>query len=257
MVLSMEKWKGKLAVVTGASYGIGAAVVNALLDEGVVVAGLARTADKVKELSTSTSLHAIKVNLKNEDEIINAFEWITTNLGPISILVNCAGIGRLTNIVNGDSQMWRDTMDVNFMAVCLTVRETVKNMKANNIDGHIVNINSIGGHKIIYYERCNVQPCSKFALTALAEILRQELNAMKTKIKISDVSPGFVSTNIFKAMVYESGGTDEAYESLKNRLDSYPALEAKDIASAVLYVLSTPPHCQVHELIIKPVGERL
>lgn len=99
----------------------------------------------------------------------------------------------------------------------------------------------------------NVYPASKHAVTALTESLRQELNFLKTKIKVTSVSPGVVETEIIQASAIGSGIAlkEDHFKDVKD----YPKLKAEDIANAVIYVLSTPAHVQVHELIIKPVGE--
>lgn len=249
----MDRWKGKVAVVTGASAGIGAAISKNLVNAGLKVVGLARRKEKVEELAKKLQgkpgkLYAVKADISKEDDIIEAFKWIKNNLGPIHILVNNAGVGRGTTLIEGETKLWKEVFDTNVLGLCIATREAFKDMKANNVDGHIIHINSIGGHTVFNFPKMNVYPASKFAVTALTETLRQELNSVGSKIKITSVSPGGVRTEIAQA---GAGNMPD----LQAYFDKAPMLNPEDIADAVSYVLATPPHVQVHELMIKPVGE--
>jgi NADP+-dependent farnesol dehydrogenase len=154
------------------------------------VVGFARRSDRIEELSKKLQhhkgkLHSIKVDLTNEEEILQGFKWVCDNLGPVHILVNNAGTIQDTTLTEGDTEKWKKTFDTNVMGLCITTREAVKIMKVNNIDGHIVHINSIAGHKVPTLPRVNVFAASKHAVTALTETLRQELNGLGLKIKIT------------------------------------------------------------------------
>ncbi|KAJ3660776.1 hypothetical protein Zmor_005207 [Zophobas morio] len=235
MVLSMDRWRGKVAIVTGASAGIGAAIAKQLVEEGLQVVGLARRSERVEDLAKQLEgkkgkPYAVKTDISKEEDILKAFKWVTDNLGPVHILINNAGIIQQTNLTEGDTEKWKKIFDTNVLGLCIATREAVKIMKANKIDGHIVHINSVTGHKIPNVPGLNVQ----------------ELNHLGLKIKITSVSPGLVGTDIFEAN--NSGITAEQLQKMNS-------LESEDIADSVLYVLSTPPHVQVHELTIKPVGE--
>ncbi|KAF5288873.1 hypothetical protein FQA39_LY03752 [Lamprigera yunnana] len=256
MVLSMDKWKGKIAVITGASSGIGAALTVTLLKEGLIVVGIARRKEKIQELSTSENLYAVKADVTKEEDILNAFKWIKDNVGPIHILVNSAGIARVTNLSEGNTDYWREVFDVNVVALCIATREAIKVMRENNIDGHIVHLNSIGGHKVLNLPQTNVLNASKHAVTALTEALRLELNAIQSKIKISSVSPGFTDTEIYETTAIASDRV-HMLSDFKKILALTPMLNASDVIDAIIYILSTPSHVQVHELIIKPVGENV
>jgi len=126
-------------------------------------------------------------------------------------------------------------------------------MRANNIDGHIIHINSINGHIVPNFPGLSLYPASKHAVTALTETLRQELNQIGSKIKITSVSPGAVATEIAKNNHFLIN--EETIELTKNRFRTpAKALEPEDLADSIVYVLSTPPHVQVHELFIRPLG---
>lgn len=192
----MDRWIGKTAVVTGASSGIGAAIVVELLKSGVNVVGLARRKEKVEALqhsiprSVSAKLYPIKCDLTQESEIKAAFNWIENSLGGIDILINNAGIIRTMNLFDPDnSQDLRDTIDTNILAVVLCTREAFWSMKKRNVNGHIIHINSHAGHKIPFfvglYPSFNIYPSTKYAVTAMTEVMRQELQVFDTKIKVT------------------------------------------------------------------------
>lgn len=101
------------------------------------------------------------------------------------LINNAGGAGLSTNLIEGDTEVWKRVFDLNVLGLCIATREAVKNMKENNVDGHIIHINSIAGHKVLNVPNFNVYPASKFAVTALTETLRQELNSIGSKIKIT------------------------------------------------------------------------
>ncbi|XP_025837673.1 farnesol dehydrogenase [Agrilus planipennis] len=246
----MSRWVGKVAVVTGASAGIGAAIVEKLVQEGLIVVGFARRKERVEELAKKLQkakgkLYAVKVDITKEDEIIEGFNWVKKNVGPVHILINNAGVAKNNSLIDGDSQKWRDVLDTNVFGLCVATREAIKDMKLNNVEGHIIHINSIAGHKVVNFPKLNVYGGSKYAVTALAETLRNELLHENLKIKVTSVSPGLVKTEIFE--------TADSIE--KAAIEGRPALTSEDVADAVWYALATPPHVEIPELTIKPLGE--
>lgn len=192
----MDRWAGKVAVVTGASSGIGAAIAVDLVKAGVNVVGLARRLERIEALKelipdgTNAKLYALKCDLTNEEEIKNAFAWIINNLGGVDILVNNAGIIKTMNLLDANNTAdLRETIDTNILAVVLCTREAFHSMKERGINGHIIQINSCAGHSIPYfvgmYPSFNIYPSTKFAVTAMTEVLRQELQSFNTKIKVT------------------------------------------------------------------------
>ncbi|CAH1179294.1 unnamed protein product [Phaedon cochleariae] len=243
MVLSLTRWVGKVALVTGANAGIGAAITKQLMETGIKVVGLDKTLDSMETIiaekqNQSQLLHPLKCDMSKEEDILNAFEWVDRNLGPVSILINNAGVILDTNIVEGDTKLWKETLDINVLGTCIATRETVKRMRQNDIDGHIFNINSVGGHRAPYFSFSNVYPASKHAVTALTETTLKELDSLGLRIKITSISPGLVKTNMTIEMSH------------------LPAVESEDVADAVMYGLSTPPYVQINELMITPVNEK-
>jgi NADP+-dependent farnesol dehydrogenase len=218
MVLSMDRWVGKVAVVTGASSGIGAGISEFLVDQGLIVSeatpktpiigsfqvvGLARRSELVEELAKKLTgkkgqLHAVKADVSNEEDVVKAFKWVEDNLGHVHILINNAGVAKENFLCNGDAAAWKGTLDVNVLGLCIATREAVKSMTANNINGHIIHINSVAGHKIPNFPGINIYTASKHAVTALAETLRQEFNHLGSKIKITvGLSSGLADLLVF------------------------------------------------------------
>ncbi|XP_031328606.1 farnesol dehydrogenase-like [Photinus pyralis] len=249
----MERWHGKVAVVTGASSGIGAAVAEALVDNGCIVAGLARRKEKIEQIAARLhskvgKLYALKADVGVEEDILTAFKWVQENLGPIHILVNSAGTGRPTNLIEGETTDFKCVLDTNVLGLTIATREAVKDMRKNNIDGYIVHINSVMGHRVFNLATENVYPASKHAITALTETLRNDLKRIGSKIKVSSVSPGLVDTEIFASNgFFKLKGVAEIIGML-------PKIQSKDVADAILYLLGTPPHVEVTELTIQPTG---
>ena len=160
--------------------------------------GIARRSEliekRAKELSLSNKkgkLYAFKVDLTREDEILSAFKWIEENLGHLHVLVNDAAFVSEELLTEGNTEIWKRGFDVNVVAPCFTTREAVKIMRKNDIKGHIIHTNSVAGHKVSPVPKMNVYAATKHAITALSETLRQELNALGSKIRVT-VSRSFV-----------------------------------------------------------------
>ncbi|EDX17619.1 farnesol dehydrogenase [Drosophila simulans] len=250
----MERWQNRVAVVTGASSGIGSAIAKDLVLAGMTVVGLARRVDRVKELQKELpaekrgKLFALYCDVGNESSVNEAFDWIIQKLGAIDVLVNNAGTLQSGYLVDMNPSVMQQVLQTNIMGIVLCTQRAVRSMRERKFDGHVVLINSILGHKTMTATEgvapdVNVYPPSKHAVTALAEGYRQEFFGLGTRIKITSVSPGVVDTEILP---------DSIREAIKDRM-----LHSEDIAQGVLYAIATPPHVQVHELIIKPLGETM
>ncbi|PSN53616.1 Farnesol dehydrogenase [Blattella germanica] len=240
----MERWAGRVAVVTGASSGIGASITEELVKKGLKVAGLARRVERVEELAKSLksekgSLKALKCDVSKEEEVKETFQWVKNNLGGIDILVNNAGVAFACSPSDGLTEQWKTILDLNVLGLSICTREALNVMKEKGVDdGHIVHINSILGHIPPPNERIAMYTASKHAVTALTEGLRRDLVNKKSKIRITSVSPGLVRTEM----------------PTKELLEKMTSLNPEDIANAVLYALGTPPHVQIHEMTVLPVG---
>jgi len=239
----MERWSGRVAVVTGASSGIGAAIAAELTKKGLKVVGLARRVDRMEELSRSLEsepgkLYAVKCDIGNESDVLAAFKWIKDNLGGVDILINNAAVATDTSLTGGSTEELKKMLDVNVLALSVCTMQAFQSMKERGVDeGHIIHINSMAGH-IPPREYYAMYFATKHAVTALTEGLRRELVKLKSKIRVTSLSPGLVKTEMPPPQFLENS----------------PYLNPEDIADGVLYVLGTPPHVQVLELSIIPNG---
>lgn len=192
----MDRWVGKVAVVTGASAGIGAQITIDLANAGVIVVGLARRDEKVEQYRSHVkpefqkNFHARKCDVTSEESVKSVFEWIDENVGGVHIVVNNAGCQRECNVLDKDNtQLLKDVVDTNLWGVIYCTREAFHSMKRHNInDGHVIVINSVAGHSLPYLPgipSSNVYGPSKYAVTALTEIVRRELRDLETKAKIT------------------------------------------------------------------------
>ncbi|OCT57870.1 hypothetical protein XELAEV_18002960mg [Xenopus laevis] len=139
---------------------------------------------------------------------------------------------------------------VNVLALSICTRAAYQSMKERNIDdGHIININSMSGHRVLPTTVMHFYSATKYAVTALTEGLRQELREERSHIRATSISPGLVETGFaFKLLDNDPEKAAATYESIK-------CLKAEDIASTVVYVLSAPPHVQIGDIQLRPTEQ--
>ncbi|XP_072041943.1 dehydrogenase/reductase SDR family member 11-like isoform X2 [Amphiura filiformis] len=248
-----DRWVGRVALVTGASAGIGAAIAKRFAQLGLKVVGCARNIDKIKTLEdelqkskASGSVHAIKCDVSQETEVLSMFKEIKEKYGGVDVCVNNAGLNHATSIIDGKTEDWKHIFDVNVLGLSICTREAVKSMRERNVDdGHIIHLNSTLGHWVLPISTIHLYSASKHAVTALTEGLRQELREIKSHIRVTSISPGLIKTE-FAPRALGQEAADGLYAAI-------PWLEADDIADAVVYALQAPPHVQVHDIIIHPI----
>lgn len=246
----MEQWKGKVAVVTGASSGIGVAIAKDLCRNGVIVVGMARRLDRLndlkKELETEQAnfvFHAVKCDLTVESDIQTAFEYVVKTLGGVDILVNNAGMVSYGTTLESELDDLKKVIDLNLLAVISCTKKAYKSMVDRNVPGYIITVSSVAGYSVInvpgFEPRSNVYSPTKFGVRSLNTVLRHELNHLKKdKIRISNVSPGLVRS--------------EMTVGLEKQM---PILESEDISNVIVYLLGTNPRVQVEDVIVRPTGE--
>ncbi|XP_049803551.1 farnesol dehydrogenase-like [Schistocerca nitens] len=253
--MGIEKYKGRVALVTGASVGIGAAIVQALLKHGLTVVGMARRVEKIKELALKDApgkLHAIAGDVSDEASILAAFKWVKDNLGGVDVLINNAGVFPFTSLTDSKTEDWKRILDVNVLGLSICTREAVQDMLSRGVDdGFIIHINSVAGHTPPTLDGMAMYFASKHAVKVLLEGLRKDLVAKGSKIRVGQVSPGAVRTEGASNMAAAPPKVLEFFSKLKD----IPFLESEDIAEAVVYMLSQHPRVQVHDVIVMPTGQ--
>ena len=247
----LQRWQGKVAVVTGASNGIGAEVARRLAVEGMRVAICARRAERLADLAAEFEVgggHAlpVAVDLRVEADIVGFFHKVRQRWGGVDVLVNNGGLGRDASLLSGKPDDWREMLEVNVLGLCVATQLAVADMRARDVAGHVIHIGSMAGHRVPLGS--GVYSASKFAVRSLTEGLRQELRAIGSPIRVSCISPGYVETGFAATWHRDEAASERTYSQ-------YPVLQAEDVADAVAWTLATPDHMQVHDLLLRPTAQ--
>lgn len=236
----------KVAVVTGASSGIGAATALLLAKNGYRVIAAARRLDRLQELASSIEnieAHSLDVtDQASVDAFIKAIAGID-----VDVLVNNAG-GAFdsASVLDSDPEIWKKSFDVNVVGA-VRMTKALAPLMAQAGKGHIVVLTSTAGH--VAYENGGSYVAAKFAERSLANTLRLELNG--SPIRVSEIAPGMVKTDEF-AVVRNSGDREKAakvYEGVEN------PLTAEDIAESIFWTVNLPAHVNIDSMIIRPVAQ--
>jgi len=236
----------KVAVVTGASSGIGAATSLLLANNGYRVLAAARRIDRLQELASRNENIEAHVLDVTDQSSVNSFVQAIAGI-EIDVLVNNAG-GAFdsSSVLDSDPEIWKKSFDVNVVGALRITKAIAPSMiKANK--GHIVVLTSTAGH--VAYENGGSYVAAKFAERSLANTLRLELNG--TPIRISEIAPGMVKTDEF-AIVRNAGDKDKAakvYEGVEH------PLTAEDIAESIYWTVNLPAHVNIDSMVIRPVAQ--
>jgi len=241
---------GKVAVVTGASSGIGEATVQTLAGEGATVVAGARRKERLDELIERVSQDggkaiAVQCDVTDEEQAHDLVRTAVEKFGRIDILVNNAGVMLLSTVGKSLSEQWRTMFEVNVMGLLYTTDAAIGYMKEQG-SGHLVNISSVAGRKVTR-DSSGVYAGSKHAVNAISEGLRQEL--LEDNIRVSIVGPGAVDTELPDHI------TDEDAREGLSGLMSLERLQAEDIADAIFYAVSQPERVSVNEILIRPTQQ--
>lgn len=250
----MDRWSGRVALVTGASVGIGAAICRKLVVEGMKVVGISRTTDKIQALAAELSnqpgsITAIKCDITKDDQVLKLFSKIKEQFGGVDVCINNAGMSHNHSLLEGTPEEWREMLNTNVVGLCLITKEAVASMKQRKVDdGHIIHINSLSGHRVSPKPLIHFYAATKYAVTALTEGLRQELRDAKSHIRVTTISPGLVETEFAQRMLKDEMKGLEIYKEIE-------CLQAEDVAASVVYALSAPPRVQIHDILMRPTEQ--
>ncbi len=226
----------KVAVVTGASRGIGRAIARALAHEGASVACLATRKENaesiVREISESGGkAAAYGCRVENAVEVESTFAGIKTALGPIDILVNNAGVSKPAPLLKMSEENWDLHMDVNAKSVFLCSKFAIQQMKDSGNGGSVVNIGSIVGENAI--PETLGYCASKATISHMTRVMGVE--CAKYKVRVNCVAPGYVRTELIDELVADGR---LALSAIEKRTPQRRMGELDDIANAVIYVAS-------------------
>jgi NADP-dependent 3-hydroxy acid dehydrogenase YdfG len=243
-----EPLRDRVAVVTGASSGIGAAVSRALAREGTRVALAARRRDALLEVRTGLKDGARSlvqpVDVTDREQVRSLVSRAEEELGPVDVLVHCAGVMYYTLMRNVREEEWDRTVEVNCKGTLNCVGAVLPGMLGRG-RGHIVTISSDAGRKV--FPGLAVYSASKFFVEALSQGLR--LETAGTGIKVTTVQPGNVATDLVQM------SEDPEALDLYGQPSGARVLDPEDVAASVVYALSQPEHVAVNEVLVEPRDE--
>jgi NADP-dependent 3-hydroxy acid dehydrogenase YdfG len=250
MTAAARPLDGKVALVTGASSGIGEATAVALAEAGAAVAIGARRKDRLDALSARLRDGGAKVlpldlDVTDEAACTDAVERTRAELGGLDVLVNNAGVMLLGTIVGADPEDWRRMLSTNVLGLMYMTHAAIDGMVAQG-SGDIVNISSVAGRTA--RKGSGVYNASKWAVNAFSESLRQEVTGRG--VRISLVEPGAVDTELRDHITQP-----EAKAAAEQMATSMRALHSDDIARAILYVVSQPAHVAINEVLVRPTDQ--
>jgi clavulanate-9-aldehyde reducatase len=239
---------GRVAVVTGASSGIGEATVRALSDAGAAVALGARRTDRLEAIAASlegpTFVRAVDVS--DEEQATGFVSEAASDLGGLDILVNNAGLMLLGPVTDQTPEDWRSMVDVNLMGLLYCTHAALP-LIAENGGGDIVNVSSVAGRRAA--AGAAVYNMTKFGVHAFSEALRQE--ALHVGVRVTTVAPGFVETEL------QGHNTNPLVRRTmeREREQIGEVLKAEDIATEIVHAVTRPPHVCVNEVVVRPTGQ--
>ena len=239
---------GRVAAVTGASSGIGAATATALSRAGAAVALGARRRDRLEELARSlegpASIH--EVDVTDEQQARSFVEAAHAEHGGLHVLVNNAGLMLLGAVQGADTTEWRRMLDVNLWGL-LVCSHTALPLIAGSGGGDIVNVSSVAGRRAD--AGAAVYNMTKFGVHAFSEALRQE--ALHDGVRVTVVAPGFVETEL------QGHNTDPVVVRAMSRSREQigEVLKPEDIADAIVHAVTRPAYVCVNEVVVRPTGQ--
>jgi NADP-dependent 3-hydroxy acid dehydrogenase YdfG len=244
-----ESLTGKIAIVTGASSGIGEATAVALAARGAKLGIIARRKDRLESLKSrirqESDVLVLEADVSDHLQAKAAIEQVIQHFGRVDILVNNAGIMLLGPFEEVDILEWQKMVNVNLLGVMYCTHATIPIMKKQQ-SGHIVNISSVAGR--ITKPNSAVYNATKWGLGAFSDAIRQALH--KDKIRVTIIEPGAVSTELTEHIPHE-----KTKQQVQDFVGSIEALEPDDIANSIIYAVTQPLRVNVNEILVRPTEQ--
>jgi NADP-dependent 3-hydroxy acid dehydrogenase YdfG len=243
---------GRVAVVTGATSGIGAATATALVADGAAVALVGRREERLDELAVlldGAGVVAIAADVSDPAALARVAETVRAQLGRIDLVVANAGVMLGAPFEEADPAEWDRMIDVNLRGLLHTARVFTPDLLAAAADGRpadLVHVSSIAGH--LAFPNYGVYSATKAAVSHLTRNLRTELGPRGVRVKT--VEPGLVATELGDDMAHDAGRA-----MLAGMREQIASLEPGDIADAIAYAVAAPPRVNVAELIVVPTAQ--
>ncbi len=232
--------KDKVAIVTGASSGLGLELSQKLVREGAMVFGLARRVDRLEQLSKNLGplFVPVECDVRSPESVRSSFERVSEQAESVDILVNNAGLGRFGSIESTSVDDFDVQSETNIRGVFLCSKQVIPEMKKQNeksgFGGHIINIASLAG--LIGNAELGVYNASKFAVRGLSEAMMKELRV--DGIKVTCVYPGSFKTEFFDVAGVELQGNP---------------MSADSVAETVMHVIESPDNYLISEVMMRPL----
>src|SRR3954466_9194414 len=241
----------RVAVVTGASSGIGDATAKALAREGYAVALAARREERINELAEEISSSggkalAVPTDVAAQAAAASLIQSTNSELGSVDVLVNNAGVMLLGPINGADIEHWQRMVNVNVLGLLYCTHAALPIMKEQG-SGHVVNVSSVAGR--VARAGSGVYNATKWGVGAFSESLRQE--GVNYNVRVTIVEPGYVDTELQGHK--EHPMVVKTME--KNKEEIGKVLEAGDIARAIVYAVQQPEHVSINEVLVRPTGQ--
>jgi NADP-dependent 3-hydroxy acid dehydrogenase YdfG len=247
----MYSIKNKVVFITGASEGIGKSCAYAFAEQGANLILSARRINILNEIADDLrkeygiKVYAYKLDVRNREEVEVGVTHLPDEWKKIDILINNAGLGRgLEKMYLDNPDSWEEMIDTNIKGLLYVTRMITPQM-AERKEGHVINIGSIAGHEA--YPKGGVYCATKFAVNAISKSLKMDL--VDKNIRVSSVDPGAVETEFSNVRFY--GDKERAKQVYKG----FKPLVAEDIADAVIYCATRPPHVNIGEIILTPTAQ--
>lgn len=239
----------KIALITGATSGIGKATAELFAENGIQLILCGRRQDRLEALKTElglkTKVYTLNFDIRNRNEVADAIGSLPDNFSDIDILVNNAGNAHgLDTIDKGSIDDWEAMIDINVKGLLYVSKAVIPQMVVKK-KGHIINIGSTAGKEV--YPKGNVYCASKHAVDAINQGMRIDLNAHG--IRVGAVNPGLVETE-FSSVRFK--GDEERADSV---YVGFEALKAEDIADIIHFVVTRPYHVNIADLVVMPTAQ--